>query len=45
MNREIRASEVREAMNLVLSKCREASVRAFVFANDHEFAKPLIGAG
>jgi 4-hydroxy-2-oxoheptanedioate aldolase len=42
---DIRASEVLEAMTLVLRKCREASVMAFIFANDVEYAKPLIDAG
>jgi 2-keto-3-deoxy-L-rhamnonate aldolase RhmA len=32
-------------MTLVLRKCREASVLAFIFANDVEFAKSLIEAG
>jgi hypothetical protein len=32
-------------MTLVLRKRREASVMAFIFANDVEYAKPLIGAG
>ena len=39
------APEVMEAMTLVLRKCREKSVMAFVFANDVEYAKPLIRAG
>jgi 4-hydroxy-2-oxoheptanedioate aldolase len=42
---DIHANEVMEAMTLVLRKCREASVMAFVFANDLEYAKPLIRAG
>jgi 4-hydroxy-2-oxoheptanedioate aldolase len=42
---DIWASEVKEAMNLVLSKCRERSVMALIFANDIDFAKPCIEAG
>lgn len=42
---DIHASEIREAMSLVLRKCREASVMTFVFANDIEYAKPLIKDG
>jgi len=38
------APEVMEAMALVLRKCRERSVMAFVFANDVEYAKPQIKA-
>jgi 4-hydroxy-2-oxoheptanedioate aldolase len=39
------ANEVKEAMTLVLRKCREKSVMAFVFANDVTYAKPLINSG
>ncbi len=39
---DIHAQEVREAMTLVLSKCREMSVIALVFANDAAYAKPLV---
>src|SRR5262249_17251185 len=42
---DIEASEVMEAMTLVLRKCREKSVMSFVFANDTAYAKPLIKAG
>jgi len=42
---DIQANEVKEAMTLVLRKCRERSVMAFIFANDVDFAKPLIKAG
>jgi 4-hydroxy-2-oxoheptanedioate aldolase len=42
---DIHASEVAEAITLVLRKCRERSVMTFVFANDMEFAKPLIRTG
>jgi 4-hydroxy-2-oxoheptanedioate aldolase len=42
---DIHAKEVQEAMTLVLSKCREMSVMALIFANDAPFAKPLIEAG
>lgn len=41
---DIHASEVKEAMSLVLNKCRARSVLAFIFANDAEYAKPLIDA-
>jgi 4-hydroxy-2-oxoheptanedioate aldolase len=39
---DIHAPEVKEAMTLVLSKCREMSVIALIFANDADFAKPLV---
>jgi 4-hydroxy-2-oxoheptanedioate aldolase len=42
---DIRASEVMEAMTMVLRKCREASVMSFIFANDLRYARPLIEAG
>jgi 4-hydroxy-2-oxoheptanedioate aldolase len=42
---DIQANEVKEAMTLVLRKCREKSVMAFVFANDVAYAKPLIKSG
>jgi 4-hydroxy-2-oxoheptanedioate aldolase len=42
---DIHAPEVSEAMSLVLRKCREKSVMSFVFANDHEYAQPLLDAG
>jgi 4-hydroxy-2-oxoheptanedioate aldolase len=42
---DIWAPEVREAVTLVLSKCREMSVMAFIFANDVDYARPLIEAG
>ena len=42
---DIRAKEVLEAMALTISKCREKSVMAFVFANSLEYAKPLIDTG
>jgi len=42
---DIRASEVMEAMTMVLRKCREASVMSFIFANDLKYARPLIEAG
>ena len=42
---DINASEVMEAMTLVLRKCRERSVMAFVFANDIDYAKRLINTG
>jgi 4-hydroxy-2-oxoheptanedioate aldolase len=42
---DIHAPEVKEAMTLVLSKCREKSVIALIFANDVDYAKPLVKAG
>jgi 4-hydroxy-2-oxoheptanedioate aldolase len=42
---DIHASEVKDAMSLVLRKCREASVIAFIFANNADYAKPLIQDG
>ena len=32
-------------MTLVLSKCREMSVMALIFANDVDFAKPRVEEG
>jgi 4-hydroxy-2-oxoheptanedioate aldolase len=42
---DIRAPEVKEAMTLVLKKCREMSVIALIFANDANFAMPLVADG
>jgi 4-hydroxy-2-oxoheptanedioate aldolase len=42
---DIQAREVKEAMALVLAKCRERSVMVFIFANDAGYAKPLIADG
>lgn len=42
---DIHASEVKEAMTFVLSKCREMSVIALIFANDVTYARPLVAAG
>jgi 4-hydroxy-2-oxoheptanedioate aldolase len=42
---DIHAPEVKEAMKLVLSKCREMSVMGLIFANDVDYAKPLVAAG
>jgi len=42
---DIQAAEVKDAMSLVLRKCREKSVMAFVFANDVDYARPLIESG
>jgi 4-hydroxy-2-oxoheptanedioate aldolase len=42
---DISAPEVEDAMTLVLSKCREMSVIALVFANDIENARSLRAAG
>jgi 4-hydroxy-2-oxoheptanedioate aldolase len=42
---DIWAKEVKEAMTIVLSKCREMSVMALIFANDVDFAKPRVEEG
>ncbi len=42
---DIWAKEVKEAMTLVLSKCREMSVMSLIFANDVDFAKPRVEEG
>ena len=42
---DIHAPEVKEAMTLVLRKCRELSVMGLIFANDVDYAKPLVAAG
>ncbi len=42
---DIWAPEVKEAMTLVLSKCREMSVMALIFANDSDYAKPRVAEG
>lgn len=42
---DIWASEVKDAMTLVLKKCRERSVMTLIFANDIEFAKPRLEEG
>jgi 4-hydroxy-2-oxoheptanedioate aldolase len=42
---DIHAPEVKEAMKLVWSKCREMSVMGLIFANDVYYAKPLVAAG
>ena len=42
---DINASEVKDAMKLVLRKCREKKVIALVFANDVAFARPRIEEG
>jgi 4-hydroxy-2-oxoheptanedioate aldolase len=42
---DIHAPEVKEAMELVLRKCREMEVMALIFANDVDYAKPLVKAG
>jgi 4-hydroxy-2-oxoheptanedioate aldolase len=41
----IEAPEIKEAMELVLRKCRENEVIAFIFANDLHYARPLVEAG
>jgi 4-hydroxy-2-oxoheptanedioate aldolase len=43
--RDIRAAEVVEACDLVLKKAREHSVFTAIYANDIEYAKPLMEAG
>jgi 4-hydroxy-2-oxoheptanedioate aldolase len=42
---DIRAPEVLEARELVLRKCREYGVMALIFANDVDYAKPLVAEG
>jgi len=42
---DIWAPEVKEAMQLVLSKCREMSVISMIFANDADYAKPRVAEG
>lgn len=42
---DINAPEVKEAMQLVLSKAREFSVMTLIFANDLAFAKPRLAEG
>lgn len=42
---DIWAPEVLDAIGLVLRKCREHGVMAFIFANDLDFARPCIAAG
>ena len=42
---DIHAAEVKEAMTLVLRKCREMSVMGLIFANDVDYAKPLVAEG
>ncbi len=42
---DIEAPEIKEAMDLVLRKCRETGVLAFVFANTIDYARPLVEAG
>jgi len=42
---DIHAKEVEEAVTLVLRKCREMSVMGLIFANDVDYAKPLVAAG
>ena len=43
--RDIHAGEVAEAIDLVLRKSREHDVIAAIFANDADYAKPLVEAG
>lgn len=42
---DIWAPEVKEAMQLVLSKCREMSVISLIFANDADYAKLRVAEG
>jgi 4-hydroxy-2-oxoheptanedioate aldolase len=42
---DIRAPEIKEAITLVLRKCRERNVIALIYANDVAFAQPLVAAG
>jgi 4-hydroxy-2-oxoheptanedioate aldolase len=42
---DINAPEVKDAMKLVLAKCREMGVISLIFANDMAFAKPCIAEG
>lgn len=43
--RGIHAAEVMQAIDLVLRKAREHSVMAAIFANDADYARPLVKAG
>jgi 4-hydroxy-2-oxoheptanedioate aldolase len=43
--RDIHASEVVEACDLILKKARKNTVIAAIFANDIDYAKPLYEAG
>ena len=42
---DIRAPEVRAALDHLLAKCRQHGVVAMIFANDADYAKPLIAQG
>lgn len=42
---DIFASEVKDAMTLVLRKCRERSVMTLIFCNDLDFARPRFEEG
>ena len=42
---DIRAPEVTAALDHLLSKCKEHGVIAMIFANDADYARPLIAAG
>jgi 4-hydroxy-2-oxoheptanedioate aldolase len=42
---DIRAPEVVEALSHLLAKCKEHGVIATIFANDPDYARPLIAAG
>ena len=43
--RDIRAKEVVEAIDLILKKAREHDVIAAIYANDVDYARPLVAAG
>ena len=42
---DIFAAEVKDAMTLVLRKCRERSVMTLIFCNDLDFARPRLAEG
>lgn len=42
---DIRAPEVLDALDLTLARCREHGLIAGIFANDAEYAKPLVAKG
>jgi 4-hydroxy-2-oxoheptanedioate aldolase len=39
---DIHVHEVKDAMSYVLQKCRDKSIMTFIFANDAQYARPLI---
>lgn len=42
---DIEAPEIKEAIDLVLRKCREKQILTFIFANTADYARPLVKAG